>query len=160
MRQAERIRLLEEQARQEEADAVVKRRKDLDRHGSTKKLSRGRSRSRGITEPPRQAEKKFRKTDHTARPMRGPPGRSATRTPMPLRSLPRAQRSRARGQSVAVRHLYRIGARPFFGGRPGEIVEAEFPRRRLPKERSAWQAAGHNDRSPTRYEQHRSLPST
>ena len=75
-----------------------------------------------------KAEKLFRRDHRRCGPMPGPHGLLATCTPTPLRAPPRAQRYRAPpsngcfpGTSI------RIGARPFLGGRPGEIVEETFP---------------------------------
>ena len=93
VRQADRIPLLEEQARQEEAAAVVKRRGDL--VGDLR-----RSSPRPIAKPTncRTSSPRLKRSSVAllnCGPMPGPHGRSATCTPTPWPALPRAPHSRA-----------------------------------------------------------------
>ena len=93
VRQADRIRLLEEQARQEEAAAVVKRRGDL-------VVDSRRSSPRPIAKPTncRTSSPRLKRSSVASLNcglMPGPHGRSATRTPTPLRALPKAPLCRA-----------------------------------------------------------------
>ena len=126
VRQADRIRLLEEQARQEEAAAVVKRRGDLVVRFE-KKLAESDREADELQNLLAQAEKKFRRIIEL---------RSDARAAWPIGdSHANAVAGTAEGAALsgaAVKrllswHLYRIGARPFLGGRPGEIVEESFP---------------------------------
>ena len=126
VRQADRIRLLEEQARQEEAAAVVKRRGDLVVRFE-KKLAESDREADELQNLLAQAEKKFRRIIEL---------RTDARAAWPIGdSHANAVAGTAEGAALsgaAVKrllswHLYRIGARPFLGGRPGEIVEESFP---------------------------------
>ena len=126
VRQADRIRLLEEQARQEEAAAVVKRRGDLVVRFE-KKFAEVRREADELQNLLAQAEKKFRRIIEL---------RTDARAAWPIGDLhANAVAGTAEGAALsgaAVKrllswHLYRIGARPFLGGRPGEIVEENFP---------------------------------
>ena len=126
VRQADRIRLLEEQARQEEAAAVVKRRGDLVVRFE-KKLAEADREADELQNLLAQAEKKFRRIIEL---------RTDARAAWPIGdSHANAVAGTAEGAALsgaAVKrllswHLYRIGARPFLGGRPGEIVEESFP---------------------------------
>ena len=142
VRQADRIRLLEEQARQEEAAAVVKRRGDLVVRFE-KKLAESDREADELQNLLAQAEKKFRRIIEL---------RSDARAAWPIGdSHANAAAGTAEGAALsgaAVKrllswHLYRIGSRPF-RGRPGRNCRGELPRRCLPEERSARQAPGHN----------------
>ena len=126
VRQADRIRLLEEQARQEEAAAVVKRRADLIVRFE-KKLAESDREADELQNLLAQAEKKFRRIIEL---------RTDARAAWPIgNSHANAVAGTAEGAALsgaAVKrllswHLYRIGARPFLGGRPGEIKEEDFP---------------------------------
>jgi hypothetical protein len=126
VRQADRIRLLEEQARQEEAAAVVKRRGDLVVRFE-KKLAEADREADELQNLLAQAEKKFRRIIEL---------RTDARAAWPIGdSHANAVAGTAEGAALsgaAVKrllswHLYRIGARPFLGGRPGEIKEEDFP---------------------------------
>ena len=126
VRQADRIRLLEEQARQEEAAAVVKRRADVVVRFE-KKLAEADREADELQNLLAQAEKKFRRIIEL---------RSDARAAWPIGdSHANAVAGTAEGAALsgaAVKrllswHLYRIGARPFLGGRPGEIKEEDFP---------------------------------
>ena len=126
VRQADRIRLLEEQARQEEAEAVVKRRADLVVRFE-KKLAEADAKADELQ-------------DLWPRPRRSSGEiitlRTDARAAWPIGDLhANAVAGTAEGAALsgaAVKkllswHLWRIGARPFLGGRPGEIVEESFP---------------------------------
>ena len=126
VRQADRIKLLEEQARQEETDAVVKRRADLVVRFE-KKLAQADAEAEELQNLLAAAEKKFRRIIEL---------RSDARAAWPIGdSHANAVAGTAEGAALsgaAVKrllswHLYRIGARPFLGGRPGEIVEETSP---------------------------------
>ena len=122
----ERVRLLEEEAQREEADAVVKRRADLTVRFE-KKLAEADREADELQELIAQAEKKFRKIITL---------RSDARAAWPIAdSHANAAAGTAEGAALsggAVAKLlqfefYRVGARPFLGGRPGEIAEQNFP---------------------------------
>jgi hypothetical protein len=126
VRQADRIRLLEEQTRQEEAAAVVKRRADLIVRFE-RKLAQADAEAEELQNLLAQAEKKFRRIIEL---------RTDARAAWPIGdSHANAVAGTAEGAALsgaAVKrllswHLYRIGARPFLGGRPGEIKEEDFP---------------------------------
>jgi hypothetical protein len=126
VRQADRIRLLEEQARQEEAAAVVKRRADLTVRFE-KKLAEADRDADELQTLVAAAEKKFRRIIEL---------RSDARAAWPIAdSHANAAAGTAEGAALsggAVAKLlqyefYRVGARPFLGGRPGEIAEQNFP---------------------------------
>jgi hypothetical protein len=126
VRQADRIRLLEEQVRQEEAAAIVKRRGDLVVRFE-KKLAESDREADELQNLLAQAEKKFRRIIEL---------RTDARAAWPIGdSHANAVAGTAEGAALsgaAVKrllswHLYRIGCRPFLGGRPGEIVEETFP---------------------------------
>jgi hypothetical protein len=126
VRQADRIRLLEEQARQEEAAAIVKRRGDLVVRFE-KKLAESDREADELQNLLAQAEKKFRRIIEL---------RTDARAAWPIAdSHANAAAGTAEGAALsggAVAKLlqyefYRVGARPFLGGRPGEIAEQNFP---------------------------------
>ena len=132
VRQADRIKLLEEQARQEEAAAVVKRRGDLVVRFE-KKLAEADREADELQNLLAQAEKKFRRIIEL---------RTDARAAWPIGdSHANAVAGTAEGAALsgaAVKrllswHLYRIGARPFLGGRPGEIKEEDFPGAACPR---------------------------
>jgi hypothetical protein len=129
---AERVRLLEEEAQREEADAVVKRRADLTVRFE-KKLAEADAEAAELQELIAQAEKKFRKiitlrTDaRAAWPIGDSHANAAAGT---------AEGAALSGGAVAKLlqfEFYRIGARPFLGGRPGEIKEQDWPGAVCPK---------------------------
>jgi hypothetical protein len=126
VREADRIRLLEEQARQEEAAAIVKRRGDLVVRFE-KKLAESDREADELQNLLAQAEKKFRRIIEL---------RTDARAAWPIAdSHANAAAGTAEGAALsggAVAKLlqyefYRVGARPFLGGRPGEIAEQNFP---------------------------------
>jgi hypothetical protein len=132
VRQADRIRLLEEQARQEEAAAVVKRRGDLVLKFE-KKLQVADAKADELQATMAKAEQLFREIITL---------RTDARAAWPIGdSHANAAAGTAEGAALsgaAVRrllswHLYRIGARPFLGGRPGEIKEEDFPGAACPR---------------------------
>ena len=132
VRQADRIPMLEEQARQEEAAAVVKRRGDV------------------VVRFEKKLQRPTRKPTN-CRPSRDRPKRSSGRSShcepdasaaWPIGDLhANAVAGTAEGAALsgaAVKrllswHLYRIGARPFRGGTARRNYRGEFSRRRLPK---------------------------
>jgi hypothetical protein len=126
VRQADRIRLLEEQARQEEAAAVVKRRADVVVRFE-KKLAESDREADELQNLLAQAEKKFRKiiTLRTDARAAWPIGDSHANAV--AGTAEGAALSGAAVKRLLSWHLYRIGSRPFRGGTPGEIVEESFP---------------------------------
>ena len=132
VRQADRIRLLEEQARQEEAAAVVKRRGDLVVRFE-KKLQMADAKADELQATLAKAEQLFReiitlRTDaRAAWPIGDSHANAAAGT------AEGAALSGAAVKRLLSWHLYRIGARPFRGGTPGEIVEESFPGAACPR---------------------------
>ena len=126
VRQADRIRLLEEQARQEEAAAVVKRRGDLVVRFE-KKLQVADAKADELQATMAKAEQLFREiiTLRTDARAAWPIGDSHANAV--AGTAEGAALSGAAVKRLLSWHLYRIGARPFLGGRPGEIVEETFP---------------------------------
>jgi hypothetical protein len=123
---ADKVALLEAEAAREEAEAVVKRRADLIVRFE-KKLAQADAEAAELQELIVQAEKKFRKiitlrTDaRAAWPIGDSHANAAAGT---------AEGAALSGAAVARLlqfEFYRIGARPFLGGRPGEIKEQDFP---------------------------------
>jgi hypothetical protein len=123
---ADKVALLEAEAVREEADAVIKRRADLVVRFE-KKLAQADAEAVELQELIAQAEKKFRKIITL---------RSDARAAWPIAdSHANAAAGTAEGAALsggAVAKLlqfefYRVGARPFLGGRPGEIAEQNFP---------------------------------
>jgi hypothetical protein len=128
----ERVRLLEAEALREEADAVVKRRADLTVRFE-KKLAEADREADELQNLVAAAEKKFRRIITL---------RSDARAAWPIGdSHANAAAGTAEGAALsggAVAKLlqfefYRIGARPFLGGRPGEIKEQDWPGAVCPK---------------------------
>jgi hypothetical protein len=122
----ERVRLLEAEAQREEADAVVKRRGDLIVRFE-KKLAEADREADELQNLVAAAEKKFRRiitlrTDaRAAWPIGDSHANAAAGT---------AEGAALSGAAVARLlqfEFYRVGARPFLGGRPGEIAEQNFP---------------------------------
>ena len=93
VRQADRIRLLEEQARQEEAAAVVKRRGDLVVRFEKKLAEADAKPTNCRTSSPRLKRSSVASSNCAAMP--GPHGLLATRTPTPLRAPRKAPPYRA-----------------------------------------------------------------
>jgi len=126
VRQADRIRLLEEQARQEEAAAVVKRRGDLIVRFE-KKLAESDREADELQNLLAQAEKKFRRIIELRSDARAAWPIGDSHTNATAGTAEGAALSGAAVKRLLSWHLYRIGARPFLGGRPGEIKEEDFP---------------------------------
>ena len=126
VRQADRIRLLEEQARQEEAAAVVKRRGDLVVRFE-KKLQMADAKADELQATLAKAEQLFREiiTLRTDARAAWPIGDSHANAV--AGTAEGAALSGAAVKKLLSWHLWRIGSRPFLGGRPGEIVEESFP---------------------------------
>jgi hypothetical protein len=150
----ERVRLLEAEAQREEADAVIKRRGDLIVRFE-KKLAEADREADELQNLVAAAEKKFRKIITL---------RTDARAAWPIAdSNANATAGTAEGAALsggAVAKLlqfefYRVGARPFLGGRPGEIKsktgQAPFARK---TSGAACRTESH--RSPTRCDKHRS----
>jgi hypothetical protein len=123
---ADKVALLEAEAAREEADAVIKRRADLTVRFE-KKLAQADAEAVELKDLIAQAEKKFRKiitlrTDaRAAWPIADSHANAAAGT---------AEGAALSGGAVAKLlqyEFYRVGARPFLGGRPGEIAEQNFP---------------------------------
>ena len=129
---ADKVALLEAEAARDEADAVVKRRADLIVRFE-KKLAEADREADELQNLLAQAEKKFRRIIEL---------RTDARAAWPIGdSHANAVAGTAEGAALsgaAVKrllswHLYRIGARPFLGGRPGEIKEEDFPGAACPR---------------------------
>jgi hypothetical protein len=132
VRQADRIRLLEEQARQEEAAAVVKRRGDLIVRFE-KKLAESDREADELQNLLAQAEKKFRRIIELRTDARAAWPIGDSHTNATAGTAEGAALSGAAIKRLLSWHLYRIGARPFLGGRPGEIKEEDFPGAACPR---------------------------
>jgi hypothetical protein len=132
VRQADRIRLLEEQARQEEAAAVVKRRADLIVRFE-KKLAESDREAEELQNLLAQAEKKFRRIIELRTDARAAWPIGDSHTNATAGTAEGAALSGAAVKRLLSWHLYRIGARPFLGGRPGEIKEEDFPGAACPR---------------------------
>jgi hypothetical protein len=132
VRQADRINLLEEQARQEEAAAVVKRRGDLVVRFE-KKLQVADAKADELQATMAKAEQLFREiiTLRTDARAAWPIGDSHANAV--AGTAEGAALSGAAVKRLLSWHLYRIGARPFLGGRPGEIKEEDFPGAACPR---------------------------
>jgi hypothetical protein len=118
-RQADRIKLLDEEARTEEAAAVVKRRGDLIERIEKKLAERdaaGRRLQATLIDADRQFRELIELSEATAAAWPWPP---SDMIPMLLSGATIAR---------AVSHqLYKCGAKPFVGGSPGLKAEAGFP---------------------------------
>ena len=130
---ADRIKLLEEQARAGGSRRGCKAARRSWSCRFEKKLAEADREADELQNLLAQAEKKFRRIIEL---------RTDARAAWPIGdSHANAVAGTAEGAALsgaAVKkllswHLCRIGCRPFLGGRPGEIVEETFPRRRLPK---------------------------
>ena len=148
---------LRSRARQEEAEAVVKRRADLVVRFE-KKLAEADREADELQNLLAQAEKKFRASLRANRCQ----GRMADRR------LARQRRcGHCRGRSVIGRRRQTVAVlaplsnrRAAVSWRPtGRDQRGGFPRRRLPKERSARPAPGHNAVCRRATSRHRSSPS-
>jgi hypothetical protein len=123
---ADKVALLEAEAAREEVEAVAKRRADLIVRFE-KKLAQADAEAVELQELLAQAEKKFRKiiTLRTDARAAWPIGDSHANAV--AGTAEGAALSGAAVKRLLSWHLYRIGARPFLGGRPGEIKEEDFP---------------------------------
>ena len=126
VRQADRIRLLEEQTRQEEAAAVVRRRADLIVRFE-RKLAQADAEAEELQNLLAAAEKKFRRIIELRTDARAAWPIGDSHTNATAGTAEGAALSGAAVKRLLSWHLYRIGARPFLGGRPGEIKEEDFP---------------------------------
>ena len=129
---ADKVALLEAEAAREEADAVVKRRADLIVRFE-KKLAQADAEAEELQNLLAEAEKKFRRiiTLRTDARAAWPIGDSHTNAT--AGTAEGAALSGAAVKRLLSWHLYRIGARPFLGGRPGEIKEEDFPGAACPR---------------------------
>ena len=112
VRQADRIRLLEEQARQEEAAAVVKRRGDLVVRFE-KKLAESDREADELQNLLAQAEKKFRRIIELRTDARAAWPIGDSHTNATAGTAEGAALSGAAVKRLLSWHLYRIGAKPF-----------------------------------------------
>jgi hypothetical protein len=123
---ADRIKLLEEQARQEEVEAVLKRRKD---HVArfTKKLSDADQVADELQACIEQADRLFRRLiglrqDAHAAWWGDTPHENALGV-----SLDGAALSGIAMKERLMHEIYRVGARPFVGGTAGELKQPDLP---------------------------------
>ena len=123
---ADKVALLEAEAAREEVEAVAKRRADLIVRFE-KKLAQADAEAEELQNLLAQAEKKFRRIIELRTDARAawPIGNSHTNAA--AGTAEGAALSGAAVKRLLSWHLYRIGARPFLGGRPGEIKEEDFP---------------------------------
>jgi hypothetical protein len=125
-RQVDRIRLLEEQARQEETDAVLKRRKD---HvvRFTKKLQTADEIADELQTTIEQADKLFRRLIQLREDARAAWWGSTPHENALGVSPDGGALSGIAIKALLMHELYRVGARPFVGGTPGEIKAPDLP---------------------------------
>jgi hypothetical protein len=126
VRQADRIKLLEEQARQEETDAVLKRRKD---HVArfTKKLSDADQVADELQACVEQEDKLYRRLIQLREDARVAWWGSTPHENALGVSPDGAALSGIAIKALLMHEIYRVGARPFVGGTPGEIKAPDLP---------------------------------
>ena len=130
----ERIRLLEQEALREEADAVLKRRKD---HVArfTKKLSDADQAADELQATIEQADKLFRKLI-TLREDARVAWWGSTPHEMALSISPDGcALSGLAIKALLMHEIYRVGARPFVGGTAGELKAPDLPGGQCPDHR-------------------------
>ena len=134
MRQADRIRLLEEQARQEESDAVLQRRKA---HVArfTKKLSDADQVADELQATIETADKLYRKLISLREDARVAWWGSNSHENALAVSPDGAALSGLAVKALLMHELYRVGARPFVGGTAGEIKQVDLPGGQCPDHR-------------------------
>jgi hypothetical protein len=126
VRHADRIKLLEEQARQEEAEAVLKRRKD---HvvRFTKKLADAEQVADELQATIEQADKLFRKLIQLREDARAAWWGSTPHEAALSISPDGCALSGIAIKALLMHEIYRVGARPFVGGTPGELKQPDLP---------------------------------
>ena len=134
VRQADRIRLLEEQARQEESDAVLKRRKD---HVArfTKKLADADQVADELQATIEQSDKLFRKLIQLREDPRAAWWGSTPHEAALSISPDGCALSGLAVKALLMHEIYRCGARPFVGGTPGELKQVDLPGGQCPDHR-------------------------
>ena len=130
---ADRIKLLEEQARAEEADAVLQRRKA---HVArfTKKLADADQVADELQACMEQADKLFRKLISLREDARVAWWGSNSENALAV-SPDGAALSGLAVKALLMHELYRVGARPFVGGTPGELKQVDLPGGQCPDHR-------------------------
>ena len=126
VRQADRIKLLEEQARQEEADAVLKRRKD---HVArfTKKLADADQVADELQACVEQEDKLYRRLIQLREDARAAWWGSTPHENALGVSPDGAALSGIAIKALLMHEIYRVGARPFVGGTAGELKAPDLP---------------------------------
>ena len=134
VRQADRIQLLEEQARQEESDAVLKRRKE---HVArfTKKLADADQVADELQATIEQADKLFRKLIQLREDARVAWWGSKPHEDALAITPGRCALSGLAIKALLMHEIYRVGARPFVGGTPGELKQVDLPGGQCPDHR-------------------------
>jgi hypothetical protein len=125
-RQADRIKLLEQEAAREEAEAVAKKRADLVARFE-KKLQMADAAADELQVTLAKAEQLFRTIIKHREDARAAWPLGDSHTNAIVGTAEGCALSGAAVKRLLSFHLYKIGARPFLGGRPGEIVEETFP---------------------------------
>jgi hypothetical protein len=133
-RQVGRIRLLEQQVEQEEADAVLRRRKD---HVAqfTKKLADADQVADELQACIEQSDKLYRRLIQLREDARVAYWGSTPHENALGVSPDGAALSGIACKALLMHELYRVGARPFVGGTPGEIKQPDFPGGQCPDHR-------------------------
>jgi hypothetical protein len=131
---ADRIKLLEEQARQEEADAVLQRRKA---HVArfTKKLSDADQVADELQATIETADKLFRKLIQLREDARVAWWGSNSHENALAVSPDGAALSGLAVKALLMHEIYRCGARPFVGGTAGELKQVDLPGGQCPDHR-------------------------
>ena len=127
---ADKVALLEAEAAREEIEAVAKRRAAI----STTRRSSHRPTPRRRFRTSWPLLKRNSGALLNCGLMPGPHGRSATRMPTPWRAPRKAPRCRAPlSNGCWPITSIELSARPFLGGRPGEVKEEDFPGAACPR---------------------------
>jgi hypothetical protein len=134
VRHADRIKLLQEQARQEEAEAVLKRRKD---HVArfTKKLSDADLAADELQATIEQADKLFRRLITLREDARVAWWGSNSHENALAVSPDGAALSGLAVKALLMHEIARVGSRPFVGGSAGELKQPDFPGGQVPDHR-------------------------
>ena len=129
---ADKVALLEQEAAREEAAAVIKRRADLIVRFE-KKLAQADAEAEELQNLLAAAEKKFRRIVELGTDARAAWPIGDSHANAVAGTAEGAALSGAAVKRLLSWHLYRIGAKPFLGGRPGEIKEEDFPGAACPR---------------------------
>jgi hypothetical protein len=131
-RQVDRIRLLEAEAEREQADATLKRRQE---HVArfTKKLADADQVADQLQATIEQADKLFRKLIELREDARVSWWGSTPHENALAVSPDGAALSGIAVKALVMHEIYRVGARPFVGGSPGELKQADFPGGQSPR---------------------------